>query len=205
MRPGREGVVITTTSPEDAGKLQEQLRQKPALQNLQVKTPKDYVYPIKVIGIDEDMDMDSLKETIIQQNRFSCETTDMKVITTWKGRQGTTAVLGLNKKALEATKGKKFFNIGWNRCPIYDHFFLPRCTKCAEHGHSAGGCEGPVRCINCGREGHRKEQCKNDTSCRVCKREDITGDTQHYMMSWDCPVYRDRIESERKRVLARLK
>lgn len=106
MRPGREGVVIATTSPEDVCKLQE-LRQKPALQKLQVKTPKDYVYPIKVVGIGEDMDMGSLKETIVQQNRLSCETTDLKLLTTWKGRQGTTVVLGLNKKALEATKDKK--------------------------------------------------------------------------------------------------
>lgn len=205
MRSGRDGVVITTTSSEDVGKLQEQLRQKPALQKPQVKTPKDYVYQIKAVGIDEDTDMGSLKETIVQQNSLSCETTDLKLLKSWNGRQGITAVLGLNKKALEATKDKKYLNISWNRCPVYDHFFLPRCTKCAEHGHSAGVREGPVRCINCGREGHRKEQCRSASSCRVCKQEDITADTEHSMMSWDCSVYKDRIESERRRVLARLK
>lgn len=207
MRPGREGVVITTTSSEDVGKLQEQLKKKPALQNLQVKTPRDYVYPIKVVGIDEDTDIGSLKETIVQQNSLSCDSTDLKLLKSWNGRQGITAVLGLEKNALQAIKDRKYLNIGWNRCPVYDHFFLPWTwqREVVEHGHSAGVCEGPNRCINCGREGHRKEQCRSAPSCRVCKQEDTTADADHPMMSWDCPVYKERIETERSRVLARLK
>ncbi|KAH7933263.1 hypothetical protein HPB49_011013 [Dermacentor silvarum] len=129
MKAGREGVILTTTSKETSTKLQEHIQGKVELKNLQIRTPKENRYHIKVIGIDEDMETNGLETKIIEQNHLQCSPEDINIKKRWKGRQGDTIVLGLNRKGPAALKGKEFINIAWNRCPIYDHICLPRCTR----------------------------------------------------------------------------
>lgn len=203
MRPGREGIVITTSSKEAVGKLEAQLQRKPALQQLQIKKPSEHLYNIKIIGIDEDTDFDTLTETVVKQNQLTCQPTDLKVQKRWKGRQGATVVIALNRRGVNAIQKKTHVNIGWDRCPVYEHFFVPRCVKCGEHGHTVNGCDGPSRCLNCGREGHRQEDCASTARCRVCEREE-RNNTEHSTMSWTCPSYCDKLEAEKRRILARL-
>lgn len=203
LRPGREGVVITTSSKEAVGKLEAQIQRKTALQHLQVRKPNEYLYNIKIIGIDEETDMDTLPETLVKQNHLTCDPNDLKVTKTWKGRQGATVVLALNRKGANALKEKRHVNIGWDRCPVYDHFFIPRCVRCGEHGHTVNGCSGPARCLNCGREGHRREECANTARCRACER-DGRANKEHSTMAWNCPTYSEKLEAEKRRILARL-
>ncbi|KAH9379287.1 hypothetical protein HPB48_007515 [Haemaphysalis longicornis] len=204
MRPGREGVVITTDSKEAVGKLEAQLQRKPALQQLQVKKPNEYLYNIKMFGIDEDAVFDTLTETVVKQNHLTYEPTDLKVQKKWKGRQGDTVVIAVNRRGVNALQKKTHVNIGWDRLPVYEHFFVPRCVKCGEHGHTVNGCNGPARCLNCGREGHRQEECANTARCRVCEGEG-RNNTEHSTMSWNCPSYCDKLDAEKRRILARLK
>lgn len=135
---------------------------------MQIKRPKDNQYPIKLIGIDEDTE--TIVERIIQQNHLPCKPEDIEVKKTWKGRLGTTAVFALNRKGHRAVHNKTHVNIGWNRCRIFDHFFLPRCNRCADHGHSSVNCDEPTRCVNCGRRSHTKENCRNDPYCNACEK-----------------------------------
>lgn len=202
MRPGKQGVIITTTSKEASGRLETQLQQK--MRNVQVKRPKENKYPIKLIGVDEEEDADSLPEKIIGQNNLLCDPEDMVVRKTWKGKQGTTVVLGLSKKGLEALRNKTHLNIGWNRCRFYDHFYLPRCTRCAEHGHSSNECDSPNRCVKCGSQGHHPDNCERGLHCYACEKENRTPSRAHSMMSWECPVFLEKLEAEKKRVIARL-
>ncbi|KAH9378835.1 hypothetical protein HPB48_013803 [Haemaphysalis longicornis] len=204
MRPGREGVVITTNSKEAASKIQAELQGSTALHHLQVRKPREPLYTVKVIGIEDEIDLTTLPETIIEQNHLACQPADIRIQKSWKGKQGMTTILALNRKGAEALKDKTHLNIGWDHCPVFDDFFLPRCTKCAEHGHRAITCNGPIRCTNCGLEGHRSEGCENAASCRACKEEGRKNNKEHSMMSWRCPVYLDWLDAEKKKVLARL-
>lgn len=113
-------------------------------------------------------------------------------------------MFALNQRGLNAVKDRSHLNIGWNRCPVFDYLFLPRCAKCAEHGHTAIACDGPVHCIKCGREGHRKEDCRNEEYCIACARERTTEDRGHSMMAWDCPIYLEKLATEKRRIVARL-
>lgn len=108
----------------------------------------------------------------------------------------------LNRRGLNAMKDKSHLNIGWDRCLVSDHHFLPRCTKCAEHGHNAIDCEGPLRCTDCGRGGHWQEECRNDPYCCACEREGRTEDLRHTTMAWNCPVYLERLQTENRRITA---
>lgn len=204
MREGRQGIILTTASKESSGKLEKILRARDDFQNLKVNKPKQNRFNIKVVGVDEELANETLPERIIVQNKLTCNPEDIQVKKSWKGRQGITLVLALNKAGLTALKGRKQMNIGWNRCPIFDHISLPRCSRCAQHGHTRFDCQGPIRCTNCGRGGHRQEECQDDPFCRVCEGEGHPGDKDHSMMSWQCPVYQDNIEFEKRKILARL-
>lgn len=204
MRPGREGVVIMTNSEEAASKIQAELQSSTALHHLQVRKPREPSYTVKVIGIDDETDLTTLPEKIIEQNHLACQPADIRIQKSWKGKQGMTTILALNRKGVEALKDKTHLNIGWDHCPVFDDFFLPRCTKCAEHGHRAITCNGPIRCINCGHEGHRSEGCENVASCRACNQEGRKSNKEHSMMSWRCPVYLDWLDAEKRKVLARI-
>lgn len=201
MREGKEGVILTTTSKEDAGKLEQQIKNNTT--NNQVKRPKENKYPIKVIGISEDEELENVVEKIIRQNHLPCEPEDITLTKNWKGKQEITAVFTLNKAGHQAVNNKSHLNIGWDRCKVFDHFFVPRCTRCAEHGHSSFDCEGPHRCVRCGRGGHRQEDCVNQPHCHVCGHEGREG-REHSSMAWECPAYLDKVKQEKMRILARL-
>lgn len=66
MRAGREGIIITTTSKEAVGKLEAQFKGRAGLRQLPKpkSRPKDNTYNnIKVIGINEEIDVDGLPES----------------------------------------------------------------------------------------------------------------------------------------------
>ncbi|XP_075531277.1 uncharacterized protein LOC142564241 [Dermacentor variabilis] len=204
MKAGREGVILTTTSKEASTKLQKHMQGKVELKNLHIRTPKESRYHIKVIGLEEDMETNGLEKKIIEQNHLQCNPEDMAVKKRWKGRRGDTIVLGLNRRGFAAIKDKNFLNVTWNRCPIFDHIFMPRCTRCAKHGHSSAECQAVRHCVNCGQEGHHQSECENDPYCKVCELEETEEERDHSMRSWECPVYRAKLETEKRRLLARL-
>lgn len=201
MKQGRDGVILTTTSKEDAGKLEHLIQQN--ARNVQVKRAKENKFPIKIVGIDEEEDMEKVVERIIEQNHLPCEPDDIILKKNWKGRQGRTAVFALNRKGYQALNNKSHLNIGWDRCRVFEHFFIPRCTKCADYGHGSFECESSSRCVNCGRRGHTQQDCTTDPYCHVCEKEERQG-RGHSMMAWECPVYLDKVREEKKRILARL-
>ncbi|KAL3192727.1 hypothetical protein MRX96_058780 [Rhipicephalus microplus] len=204
MREGRQGIILTTTSKESSDKLEKILRARNEFQQLKVKKPKQNRFNIKVIGVDDELANDTLPQRIIEQNRLECNPEDISVQKSWKGKQGTTLVLALNKVGLTAIKERKYINIGWSRCPWFDHISVPRCSGCAQYGHTHFDCQGPIRCTNCGRKGHNQNKCHEEPICIVCEREGYSGDKDHSMMSWQCPAYQDRVEFEKKKILARL-
>ncbi|KAH9378604.1 hypothetical protein HPB48_018322 [Haemaphysalis longicornis] len=142
IKPGREGVIITTTLKEGSAKIETHLQGK--TKDLQIKRSEENKYPINVIGIDEEEEAGTIVQTIIEQNNLPCTTRNIEVKKTCKGRKGTTAILALNKVRYQALNNKSHLYIGGSRCRVFDHFFLPRCTKCAEHGHNAIDCEAPI-------------------------------------------------------------
>lgn len=203
MRPGREGIVMTTSSKEASDKLMRILEKDKDLRPLTVKQPKQNRLQVKVVGVEEELDIETLPERIIAQNRLNCSTDDIMVKKTWDGKNGKTVILGLNRKGVDAMGPRKALNIGWTRCPVYDHIFLPRCTKCAAYGHTAFECDGPLRCANCGKNGHRHQDCDTEAHCRICSLEGLE-DTEHSMMAWECPTYVEKLQSEKRRILSRL-
>ncbi|KAH9384452.1 hypothetical protein HPB48_026460 [Haemaphysalis longicornis] len=162
--------------------------------DLQIKRPKENRHPIKGFGIVEEEEARTTVQMISEQNNLPCTTREIQVKKTCKGRQGTTAILALNKEGHQVLNNRPHLYIGWSRCRGFDHFFLPRCTKCAEHGHNAIDCEAPIRDANCVQRGHKRDECRKDPHCHSCDLDGREQRKDHEMMSRDCPVYRDNTE-----------
>lgn len=202
MRMGREGVVVTTTSKEALENLKGAIYQDKEIGEVHIKTPKSRRLEMKVVGIDPDTEMETLNERIINQNHLQCDTEDIEIRRHWTGKNGVTAILALSKRAILALGNKTHLNVSWNRCPIYDNIFVPRCTHCASLGHTIKECRGRLRCTNCGLQGHEEKECENEPRCRLCMEEQLPPEeTSHAMMSWRCPTYTSLIQEEKSRAL----
>lgn len=203
IRPGREGIVVMTKSKEDSAKILQFIQNDRELRKVEAKLPKENRIHKKIIGLEDDIDEVNLPARIVRQNRLACSPEDITIKKTWPGKRGTTVILALNRNANKAIGGRTALNIGWSRCPIYDDIFWPRCTRCATHGHIAPDCDGPQRCINCGQRGHYQRECEAESHCNICEAEGRT-ETDHSVMSRECPVYVTKIEAEKGKILARL-
>lgn len=202
MRMGREGVVVTTTSKEALENLKGAIYQDEEIREVHIKTPKPRRLEMKVVGIDPDTEIETLKERIINQNHLQCDTEDIEIRRHWTGKNGVTAILALSKRAILALGNRTHLNVSWNRCPIYDNIFVPRCTKCASVGHTRNECQGRLRCTNCGQQGHEENECENEPKCTLCTEEQLPPEeTSHAMMSWRCPTYTSIIQEEKSRAL----
>ncbi|KAH7963772.1 hypothetical protein HPB52_022882 [Rhipicephalus sanguineus] len=193
IRPGREGIVVTTKSKENSAKILQFIQNDREMRNVKAKLPQENRIHKKVIGLEDEIDEVNLPARIVMQNRLARSPEDITIKKTWPGKRGKTVILALNRSGNKAIGSRTALNIGWSRCPIFD-IFWPRCTRCAMHGHIAPDCDGPQRCINCGQRGHH---------CNICETEGGT-ETDHYMMSRECPVYIAKVQAEKSRILARL-
>ncbi|KAH7952900.1 hypothetical protein HPB49_002466 [Dermacentor silvarum] len=204
LRPGKEGMVVISTSKEGIETLAKTIQEDPDLKDLQVKKPKGRSLEVKVVGIDDNLDVNNLSATIVKQNNLDCAPTDIEVKRTWNGKNGITAILALNRKAVHAIKNTNRLSIGWTKCPVYDNIFIARCFKCASYGHTKSTCRGGNSyCHNCGQQGHDYQDCYNEANCWICEKEKkgTPAERKHSMMSWNCPVYQERVGAEKKRIL----
>ncbi|KAL3225579.1 hypothetical protein MRX96_049175 [Rhipicephalus microplus] len=140
-------MVVISTSKEGIETMAKIIQEDPDLKDLQVKKPKGRNLEVKVVGIDDNMDVNNLSGTIVKQNNLDCAPADIGVKRTWNGKNGTTAILALNHKAVHAIKNKNRLSIGWTKCPVYDNILIARCFKCASNGHMKSACKGGQRIL----------------------------------------------------------
>lgn len=207
MRSGRKGVIITATSKQGLSNLEVLIKTDKELANkLTTTKPKEKLLQVKIVGIQEDISKEDLIKKIIKQNSLKCNPEHLKVNATWRGKQGTTAVIALHKAAWEGIKDRTHLNIGWTRCIIYDNTFVARCTNCARYGHTARWCQAKeVRCIECGGR-HYYEECRScEQECIACTEEGyLSEEARHSMMALDCPTFLKRKKKEKERIIQQL-
>ncbi|KAL1443851.1 hypothetical protein MTO96_045792 [Rhipicephalus appendiculatus] len=132
IRPGRQGIVVTTSSKEDSEKILRCIQNDQKMKDVEVKLPKETRIHVKIIGLEDDVDKEDLPARIVKQNHLRCSPDDIIIRKTWPGRRGQTIILALNRSAYRAIEGKVALNIGWSRCPLFDDIFVARCTRCAD-------------------------------------------------------------------------
>lgn len=107
---------------------------------------------------------------------------------------------GLFKNIIEVRR----VMIGWETCIVYESFDVTRCFKCCGYHHLAKSCNASVACSKCGWE-HDFMECKSESfNCVNCvnasKSIKDKVDTNHSAFDPECPVFKRKLDLERKRI-----
>lgn len=128
----------------------------------------------------------------------------MKVIANFENkiRKNFGAIIEVNNVDLNKFLETSKIMIGWNVCHVEEHIKVIRCFKCCGYNHRSDVCKNRQSCIRCGAE-HKIKDCKAEESrCVNCvnvkRRWNVNFDENHQANSKECPIFKKRVESERK-------
>jgi len=198
LRKGREGTVILGCETGD-----EMIKLKDAVQsklgeNYNVTDPLQMKPKIKIINISEEemeLEDDELIHTIKKQN--SMEESRINIVkkilkkknkdnsqSRSKGRDGGSIIIEADEQTHDMMLKKEKLNIGWRKCPVYNHISIKRCYKCWGYYHIAKNCTRDETCVNC---------------MFKIKTYNLKISDEHDALSPECPTYKRAIEEEKRR------
>lgn len=173
---------------------------------------------IKIINIDEEelkLEDEKLIHTVVKQNGIDAVNDEfsmriMKRLVRGKSNKQSIRREGEGSVILEVDevthqfmlrKGK--LNIGWRKCPIFNHISVKRCYKCWGFYHIAKNCTRDETCHKCAGNhkatdcNARKEKCVN---CMFKNRTyNLKINDEHDALSIECPTFKRTIQEEKRR------
>ena len=102
-------------------------------------------------------------------------------------------------------EGIKHFNdrwtIGFEKCKVYDRYYIKRCYNCQQFGHYAKDCPTPEEKV-CGKcnGNHLTNDCSDDQpKCTNCVKRNIE-DNKHHAFDLKCPTLRKLQDIEKNKL-----
>jgi hypothetical protein len=94
-------------------------------------------------------------------------------------------------------------NIGWKRCPVFNHISVKRCFKCWGYHHIAKNCTRNVACHKCAGDHNSNECTTNEKKCINCKYKNQSYNLKikddHDALSPECPTFKRVLQEEKRR------
>lgn len=172
-----------------------------------VQIPEIRAQRVRISDIGENLSDEKLVDSIMTQNDF-IKNGSLKVISMFenKKRKGYhEAILECDNDNYNAIIENEKLYIGWSRCRVYEYISVMRCFRCCGYNHKAVNCKNKKPCLNCGDEHLAKECPSSESACINCKNAvskfKIKLDINHPAWSKNCSVYKQKLESSRKRLL----
>lgn len=203
-------IIVTCRNSQHIEKLQEDIKKK-FCEKYSTKIPDKRFPSIKVIGVTHQMDKKEIVQNIKIQNEFPEEPQKMEVtvIKNKKLKTGEEYIIYLEVDT--QTHGillqMQKINIGWERVRVFDAFDIKRCYKCYGFNHKGSECKkDSFVCPKCTGD-HKSEECmaiRGTEKCNNCintkNKLKINLDSNHPAWSFECPVYKRKLELEKKKV-----
>jgi len=216
LRKGKEGsVILGCENGDDKVKLKDAVQSK--LGEMYNVTESVRTKPkLKIINIDKEimeLEDEELIQTIKKQN--SIEESHIDIVkrilkrnkdTSQPGnkrREDGSIIIEANEQTHDLLLKREKLNIGWRKCPVYNHISIKRCFKCWGFYHIAKNCTREVTCHKCAGK-HTASVCNEKTNkCVNCMFKIITYNLkindEHDALSPECPTYKRAIEEEKRR------
>lgn len=173
---------------------------------------------IKVINIDEEelkLDDDKLIHTVVKQNGINAlndgfSVRIMKRLVRGKSnkqsirREGEgSIILEVDEETHQFMLRKEKLNVGWRKCPIFNHVSVKRCFKCWGFYHIAKNCTREETCHKCAGN-HKATECTaRRNKCVNCMFKNRTYNLkindEHDALSIECPTLKRAIQEEKRR------
>lgn len=198
------GIAINCNTSDETKKLKDAIDKKLG-DKYTVKITDSSKLKIKVIGMSDKMCEDDLVETIKAQNEFFKDR-DIKLITTFENKrdQNFGAILEIDRESYDKLINGGKINIGWCRCRVVECVDIRRCFKCCGYNHKSSQCKNKLACLKCGGEHLMKDCGAKNNVCVNCKKAveklNVRLDIFHPAYSTQCPVFKRKLESEKKRM-----
>ena len=213
IRKGNNGTVILgCETGEEMAKLKTTVQSKlgdsyKVMESLQMK-PK-----LKIVYIDEEewkLSDEELIDTIKKQNKFGLrEESNIKIIkrlrtqANRRGRTEGTMIIEADERTHELMLNQGKVNIGWKRCPVFNHISVKRCFKCWGYHHIAKNCTRNVACHKCAGDHNSNECTTNEKKCINCKYKNQSYNLKikddHDALSPECPTFKRVLQEEKRR------
>lgn len=101
-------------------------------------------------------------------------------------------------KTHELLLGKGKVNIGWKRCPVFNHISVKRCFKCWGYHHMAKNCMRNITCYKCAGN-HKSNECTSDKKkCVNCMHKiqayNLKIRDNHDALNLECPTLKRALQ-----------
>lgn len=138
---------------------------------------------LKIVYIDEEewkLSNEKLSDTIKKQNKIGMrEGSEMRIVKRLKtqsrrGKIEGAIIIEADERTHEVMLNQGKLNIGWKRCPVFDHINVKRCFKCWGYYHIVKNCTRNIACHKCAGN-HSSNECTiNKKKCINCMYKNQT-------------------------------
>lgn len=172
---------------------------------------------LKIVNVEEDelqLEDEELVSVIKRQNGMEeIEGREMRIVKKIikevdqerirRGWEEGFVIIEVDEETHQELLNKGKLNVGWRRCPVYNHINVRRCFKCWGYYHIAKNCIRNETCHKCS-GAHKASDCTvNEVKCVNCKFKNDTYnlriDTEHDALDRDCPTYKRAVQEEKRR------
>ncbi|CAN8026646.1 unnamed protein product [Ixodes persulcatus] len=97
---------------------------------------------LRVLGVDPDILPAELLTTVKSKNEgLDINPEDFTYRTAFKEKSGsTTYIFEVKARVCDMIKSKYKLRLGWTFCAVTENFYVPRCIKCCQYGHTKARC-----------------------------------------------------------------
>jgi len=215
LRKGSKGtVVMGCETGEEVKKLKETVQAKLGENYKVIESPQSKP-KIKIINIDvEEMNLDDneLINTIKKQNKI--DTVSMRIMkrivkerrnnqSEKKGNKEGTIIMEVDEVTHELLLKKAKLNVGWKKCPVFNHINVKRCFKCWGYYHIAKNCTREETCHKCAGNHNPRDCTATKKKCVNCmfkiRTYNLKISDEHDALSTECPTFKRALQEEKRR------
>lgn len=164
---------------------------------------------LKIVGINEEMNEDELKTTLIENNEVMENVKHFKVKSIVakdkENNDNFDAIIEVDAITFHKVLKQKKIMYGWERCQVVDALDVVQCYKCCGFNHKSVKCTARKEaCPRCAGEHLIRECNSSEVKCINCERSKLNGDkdadSNHCAWSERCPLYMRMKERKRQMI-----
>lgn len=221
LKKGSNGTVIMGCETEEEMKVLKTTVQDKLGKDFQVIESLQRKPKLKIININDEemkMDDDNLIAAIKRQNRIdtgkdACQIRIIKRINREgredkrrdrRGKNEGSIIIEVDEKTHKMLLKKEKLNIGWKKCPVYNHVNIKRCFKCWGFYHIAKNCKRDETCHKCAGKHNSTDCTATKNRCVNCmfkiQTYNVKINDEHDALSMECPTFKKAITEEEVRI-----
>lgn len=198
------GVIIKCKHKEEVEKIKAAAEKK-LNKKYNINIPDQKNPCIKIMDIEEEMNENDLKNSILKQNQYlqhDSSILEVKVVKKMKTRY--LSIIECDPLSFTKIIEQNQLSIGWSTCRVFEYVNVYRCYKCGGFDHKSSDCE-IIRCFKCGKNGHTKDGCEvSDVNCANCMaangKLNLKLKADHSIFDLSCPCYLKKMETQKRKI-----